>query len=1034
MKTQNQKRPAAFILLISMLLQNCGVDVPVEQPEVLQPAQQVVDPIQDDAQQDRFPGQLLADPEQELESNAAYRSLVDQAWDQRVLQGDPQSTASVMCDATDKAATFQALEKLSLASLQKDTLVLDKDAVQEILEGRQLPPMLDDNRCWLLQKIGQQYKFPYLALQEYFAGRRLARLCLSDHASDQAMLTHFMKGHIYTPHHRRTLCFMARELVEDISQATEAMQETQLPVRHLLNLVSMPQEILGLQRLTLQLRLINEFLITEEARSAPKTTLDTLEGLGIDESLERWFKEGLRHYRKSEAPSQVIQHTLLSLLAEASAVRKQYGVKLMLHVREALQDNDSHVRVAAMEALPIFIADVAETSMLLTPIQSALQDEDSDVRRTGLVSLQEIASKGVSISSLLPGIQAFIHDGSCSVRKTLSTLFCTLIEQDKKIPGLSTLIQTMLQDNAWDVRGAAVKVLQTASRKNTELSEIWPFIQQALSDSVGSVRATALDALHTLLVVRRVSPSACLVHVQNACQDAENSVREAALTLLPTLVEQGAELAVILPWIQQALRDWNGEVRETALSALTALSRQGGPRVTTLPTFSLAFQEWGYYAFVAFQQALPALRQVGVALPSILTYLQKFRTLQQPLPTLSQEEIVSPDPPNASQGDTKAGSGISAISVHAALQALEQGAAMSAVFSTMQQALQDDEDLIRSVALEALPTLVDKGLAASQALPYVRDGFNDASPTIRRSALVAMQALVRANVEVAGAASYIQQAFQDSELYVRVDAVNLLRALVDKGAPISVVLPLIQQVLSDTDRMIMYAVRDILRLLVAKCPSEANEFPHVQQALQHNENIFHTIVREDFQDTLERLADVTNALPLVYNALQQGEKYLHIGALNAMPTLLKKSVDVSAVYSIVQSSLQHDENDVRLAASQSLALLAEKSPSTEGIFTLIQQALQDSEDAVRATAKQALADTPTEFMMNYYWATKDVCVISLLVPRLYQDALTVQGHNGSGQQKLVLHPTEGKSVQWERSCEEAEHFKQLIQNAAPCCL
>ncbi|MEO1301151.1 MAG: hypothetical protein AAFU83_02805, partial [Bacteroidota bacterium] len=626
MKTQNQKRLTAFTLLISTLLQNCAVDVPVGQPEVLQPAQELVGPIQDDAQQDRSPGQFLADPEQELGSNAAYRNLVDQAWGYGVLKSDLQSTASVMCDATDKAATFQALEQLALAGLQEDTLILDKDVVQEILEGRELPHVLDDNRCWLLQKIGQQYKFPHLALQEYFAGIRLARLCLSDHASDQAILTYFMKGHIYAPRYRRALCFMAREMAESMPQATEATQETQLPVRYLLNLVSMTQEVLGLQRLTLQLRLINEFLATEEARCAPKTTLDALEELGIDESLERWFKGGLRHYRKSEAPSQVIQHTLLSLLAEASAVRKQYGAKLMPHVREALQDKDSHLRVAAMEALPTFIADVAETSMVLTPIQSALQDKDSDVRRAGLISLQEIASKGVSVSSLLPDIQAALHDSSCPVRKTVSTLLCTLIEQDQKIPAISTLIQTMLQDDAWDVRDAATKVLQTSSRKDAEVPEIWPLMQQALSDSVGRVRTTALDALHTSLAVRRVSPSACLVHVQNACQDDDNYVREAALTLLPTLVEQGAELAVILPWIQHALRDWNGEVRETALSALTALSRQGAPEVTTLPTFSLAFQEWGYYAFVAFQQALPALSQAGVSLPNVRTYLQRFRT------------------------------------------------------------------------------------------------------------------------------------------------------------------------------------------------------------------------------------------------------------------------------------------------------------------------------------------------------------------------------------------------------------------------
>ena len=1015
MKTQNQKRRIALILLISMLAQNCGLEVPADQSDAPQTGQAIVDQVQDkdDAQQHQSLLQTVTSIAQELGPNYTYHALADRVWDQFALkirqQDDDQNIICGIIDAgaTDKASTFRDLEQIALAGLQRDTLVLDKDAIQEVLGGCQLPKALEDTEFWLLQPMDQGYKFPYLTLQEYFAGRRLARLCLSDHANDATTLTCFLKSHMYNPRYRRTLCFMAGEMVEGIAQEIEITQENKLPVQQLLNTLStLPQEVLGLQHLTLQIRLINECLTTEATRCTDKTALDALEVSGIDESLERWFKEGIRHYRKSEVATQAIHHTLLISLAEAGNVRRQYSDKLMFHIQAALQSHDSDARTAATEALPTFVADGTATATVLSYVQSALRDSDSDVRRTGLVSLQALVNKGVSLSSCLPGIEVTFHDTNFLVRRAALVLLCTLVDKDQEVPAIYTFIQSILHDSAWYVREAAIKVLKALSLKSDVSPEILPHVQHALVDSDWRVRAAALDALHTLLATGRVSPSVCLSHVQAACQDNKDCVREAALALLPALVDQGVEASDLLAYIQHASKDWSEEVRRCARNTLDALVNRGMPLAMVISTLTSSLNYWHYYALMVSYQYLPTLSQEGGLV---------FGTP----PCVQDVPQVGVDIP-------------SYAAMREALQTLKAGAEVSSVFPVIQQALQDNnDDLIRATALQILPSLVAKGLAAPHALPCIQDARSDDSPLVRRSALIAMQALVRIGVEVPDVFAYIQQAFQDSFVHVRIAALGLLRALVDKDAEASVVFPLVQQILSDDDRSILYTARDMLRTLVEKCQNTAEVLPHIQEALQHSEDRCRTANRRAFQYTIEGISDVTDVLPTLHGMLQKADNDICVGGLRAVPALLQKGVDASAISQIIQSTLQHSDREIRLAASQVLPLLVEKLGNSEDIFALIQHALQDDDNDVRATVRRALAAASTVFMIDYYWRTKDIHVISLLVPRLYQSALTLQAKSDSDQQQLVLYPSLGEPVQWEVAHEEVVQLRHLIQDAAP---
>ncbi|MEO1301480.1 MAG: hypothetical protein AAFU83_04580, partial [Bacteroidota bacterium] len=70
--------------------------------------------------------------------------------------------------------------------------------------------------------------------------------------------------------------------------------------------------------------------------------------------------------------------------------------------------------------------------------------------------------------------------------------------------------------------------------------------------------------------------------------------------------------------------------------------------------------------------------------------------------------------------------------------------------------------------------------------------------------------------------------------------------------------------------------------------------------------------------------------------------------------------------------------------------------------------------------------------IDHYWETKDRVCIAILVPRLYEAALTVEDTEEPCQQELVLRSTKGDVVEaWDKTKEGLESFKQLIRSTPP---
>ncbi|MEO1301244.1 MAG: HEAT repeat domain-containing protein, partial [Bacteroidota bacterium] len=232
--------------------------------------------------------------------------------------------------------------------------------------------------------------------KEYSALRRLARLFLSQHVNDQKQAAALLRTHMYVAHYRKPLALMVREIAKDASQRMYRSTESQPYVQKLLTWVSTPQEVVGFQQLLLQLRLLNEFLLATERKEAEQKakTMNVLEAdLQLGQKLGMWFNKGLQQYESYERPGKALYHELVSLLGETSGVTQHYSLQLLSLMQSALQDNDVHVRKAALQAfktlLPPLVQGVAP-SAILSLIQHALEDATPAVRRVAAQALAQL--------------------------------------------------------------------------------------------------------------------------------------------------------------------------------------------------------------------------------------------------------------------------------------------------------------------------------------------------------------------------------------------------------------------------------------------------------------------------------------------------------------------------------------------------------------------------------------------------------------------------------------------------------------------
>ncbi|MEO1301042.1 MAG: ankyrin repeat domain-containing protein, partial [Bacteroidota bacterium] len=330
-----------------------------------------------------------------------YRDLADYVWD-RFQQKFKDKAGKEYAEEERKDKLFKDLEKIALASLKVKETIISPITVKDALSGETDHSLFQNTGFLLFEQVAGQYQFPHLTFHEYFAGRRLARLFLSD--KQEKAVAAFLKGHMYESQYRRTLPFMAGEvskgMFKEARSQTPRDEENIELIQSLLELVnSVSQKQTSVRHLVLQLSLLNEWLLIVRHRGEDigkaLSLLDTEFKLG--DELNTFLKKGLES--PEDGDEQESLNELLRLLTEASAVATHYGSQIQPLIEQALLSNDASVRRSAVRMLPALVLEAKDITTVFSHCRRALIDLSASVREEACKTFSKLTDQGAILEA-----------------------------------------------------------------------------------------------------------------------------------------------------------------------------------------------------------------------------------------------------------------------------------------------------------------------------------------------------------------------------------------------------------------------------------------------------------------------------------------------------------------------------------------------------------------------------------------------------------------------------------------------------------
>ena len=430
-----------------------------------------------------------------------YRRLTSHIWDRFLARWYANNPRDQYWPANEQCRhkVFSALGKIALSSLEEGLVQISDDQV--LISGNKVRAILEESGITVellkasgflfLRSAGQeQYQFPHLTFQEYFAGRTLAQQFLSKDEDERKKVSDFLSKHKYESQYDQTLSFMAGEVskieeVQDIKKLLKLLGESN-------------QELVGLQHLLLQLRVVHEWLCVAKKKVA-QGMKELEEEFHMLSSLKKWFERAFAHvrlegYRGEYLPGRRLLGLLKSSLQTFGSIAS-HAPELLELFKKTVQQHQGPigaVRLAAVSSLGGALASAHEE--VRTILQTMADDlhESWEIKQAARETLsqaqgtestqEETAVGGGTAQGSLEGVR---ESASQSPEALLAQLRQAVTKYDESI---------IKDDKALrSARGSLVQAVAAATQE--EFRALLDLLLPAAQDQHGFVRASAQETL-----------------------------------------------------------------------------------------------------------------------------------------------------------------------------------------------------------------------------------------------------------------------------------------------------------------------------------------------------------------------------------------------------------------------------------------------------------------------------------------------------------------------------------------------------------
>ena len=499
----------------------------------------------------------------------------------------------------NKDVVFEDLEKIAFEGLRKGQILIEERIVESHVTSTNTTRIFKESGFLLLVMEGQQYQFPHLTFQEYFAGRFIASSLKSKGLDEERRVLNFIQAEKYNQKHGMTMRFAINAFAK--GRREDALQE-------MLSIIDdQPVEVLGVQHCLLRMRVL-EALLEETDEDALEKFLNDKQATKLVESARQLLKctiqddlirevvvEELRHLpRILEGFPQVLNDTIDEVkkelaceddLTSLEVAKIADTLKLARHStkhscgvtqfilqlqKEANKWCNSVECIRRMETVATHMPQHA--SEFLPTLAKGCDDNDSDVRKNAFEAIGRVVEAAPQhADKILPTLAKGCDDGDSNLRKNAFEAIGRVVEAapqhaDKILPTLAK----GCDDNDSDVRKNVFKAIgRVVAAAPQHAREFLPTLAKGCDDDYEVARSRALKAIGRVIEAAPQHADKILPMLAKGCDDDYWFVRSMAVEAIGRVVAAAPQLAgEFLPTLAKGCDDNDSDVRKNAFEAI----------------------------------------------------------------------------------------------------------------------------------------------------------------------------------------------------------------------------------------------------------------------------------------------------------------------------------------------------------------------------------------------------------------------------------------------------------------------------------
>ena len=520
-----------------------------------------------------------------------YNDIVNSVW----KRFEEKPTAGNV----DKVEIFIDLEKIAFESLRKGLILIhesfvmkhatSKNAARTLKESGLLLSVLDDD---------QGHHFSHLTLQQYFAGKHIARI-LKQKGSEKERVTEFIQEEKYNQKHALTLSFATNALAQGRNKS--ALQQ-------MLSLVDeRPVEVLGIQHFFLKMRVLEaslegtdesemEYLLkdgqaTKLVESARQLLKRTFDDVLIRKIVVQEFQQlSCVLEQCPQVLDGIIEEAKMTLAHTHYLTRKNKAkitdvLTLTKHSREQsdtiikflLQKTRKPGGMCNPEECIEKSSPVAEqlshhVSTILPPMLKNCFDEDEDVRQAAISAIGSVvAASPQRAGDVLHTLVKGCMDEDSRVRQAAMSAIGSVVAASPQRAGdvLHTLVKGCSNENLCTRQAAMSAMGSVVAASPQRAGDVLPAVVNAGGAEYWHVRQSAMSAMGSVVAASPQLAGDVLHTLVKGCMDKESRVCQAAMSAMDSVVAASPQHAGdVLHTLVKGCKDEDSHVRQAAMSAM----------------------------------------------------------------------------------------------------------------------------------------------------------------------------------------------------------------------------------------------------------------------------------------------------------------------------------------------------------------------------------------------------------------------------------------------------------------------------------